>query len=282
MKTNKNFIYILLMLLSVSITFNSTMVMADDDDDEGIEDTTETLSENENSSASNIKDNEKGLENAGDMYKLDNITAENFQKISNIERENTLIKLKIEQEKLKLEFERQEVEKRKLKSNEKDEERQRKIKAEEQERKLAQEKKRTEDENRRQEEERKVREEKENLNRELMEKIKSANMSNSKDVKQLTALLATMSGKQLSDLGSFRVSGDNTSEERPEAFEDKYKLRSIIGSGGELTANVENLKRNTTFKVKKDSLIDEWLVIDIRGSSIVLKSGTKTKVLSIN
>ena len=61
-----------------------------------------------------LYENEEGIDDPDGMYKLDNITAETFQKISNIERENALMKLKIEQEKLKLDLQKQEAEKKKL------------------------------------------------------------------------------------------------------------------------------------------------------------------------
>ena len=278
---NKLF-YILLILGLLTFSTKSKVVFAAEDDDiEEMEEIEDGDSLKEQKQKTNLYDNEKGLE--GDkMYKLDSVTADTFQKISNIEKENVLMKLKIEQEKLKLEIEKQEIEKRRLKSNELDLERQRKIKIEEQERKLALEKKKTDEEVARIEAEKQEKIKQETLNKQIMDKINSADMSNSEDVKYLTQLLSMANnGKQgFSDLGSGRSKYEQDEKEVP--FEEKYKLRSIIGAGGKLTANIQNLQKNISFKVKQGSFIDDWSVTDIKGTSVLLQNGKKRKVLSLN
>ena len=301
MKNKKNIFYILMLLLAINFSFTTKAVYANDEDDiiEDTEDVAEKdeqekepattmIDENpdEENSTSNtatktdIFENEKGLEDAGDMYKLDKMTADTFQKISDIERENVLMKLKIEQQKLKLDLEKQEVEKRKLKNREIDEERQRKIKIEEEERKLAQEKKKTELEQEKLNAEKKAKEQQEELQNQIKEKIASSDLTDPNAIKSLKTLMATLTGKPIPDLGAGRVGGSD--EDSYSSFEDRYKLKSIIGAGGKLSANIENKSKGTTFKVSQGSKIEEWVVEDIRGTSILLKNGTKTKILNIN
>ena len=282
MREKKNIFYILILLFTMNFSLQTKIVYANDNEDV-IEDTEETSEneETENSTGnSNVYDNEKGLEDAGDMYKLDKMTADTFQKISNIERENILMKLKIEQQKLKLDLEKQEVEKRKLKNREIDDERQRKIRIEEEERKLAQEKKKTELEQERLNEEKKAKEKQEELQNQIKEKLASADLTDPAAIKGLKSLMASIGGKSV-DLGAGRIGGNNDADSYS-SFEDRYKLKSIIGAAGKMSANIENTAKGSTFKVSQGSRIEEWVVEDIKGTSILLKNGAKTKILNIN
>ncbi len=297
MKNRKSFFYILMLLLTISFSFTPKFVYASDDDDviedvdastdseektEGTESSAAADESTENGTAkTDIYENEKGLEDSGDMYKLDKMTADTFQKISNIERENILMKLKLEQQKLKLDLEKQEVEKRKLKNREIDEDRQRKIKIEEEERKLAQEKKKTELEQEKLDADKKAKQQQEELQNQIKEKIASADLTDPKAIKSLQALVASVGGKPL-DLGAGRIGARGDDDSSYSSFEDRYKLKSIIGAAGKMSANIENTSKGNTFKVQQGSRIEEWLVEDIKGTSILLKNGAKTKILNIN
>ena len=150
-KQGKYTLLFILMLVSV-FTFNTSPVFAQEEEfeEEFIENEEvleEELAEDEEFDDDEFDDemesddlyaNEEGIDDPTGMYKLDDITAETFQKISNIERENALMKLRIEQGKLKLDLQKQEAEKKKIEANALEDERQREIKKEEQERKLNQ------------------------------------------------------------------------------------------------------------------------------------------------
>ncbi len=289
---NKNLCLSMLLIFSFAFTFNSSPVKAQEEnvdeeylDDEYIDDGYQDEFYDENFEAEGFDDgfetselysNAEGLEDPDGIYQLDNITAETFQKISNIERENALMKLKIEQGKLKLDLEKQKAEKKKIEANAEEEERQRQIKQEEQERKLALERKKQQElEEKEQEEKEKKAREKE-ISDKLLEKINSADLSNPDDIKVLTQLMSLTTGKNVSDLGAAKLD----TEEVP--FDEKYTVKSIMGAGGNLVANVENTVKKTTFKVKVGSMIDEWVVEDIRGTSVLLKKGNEVKVMNLN
>ena len=155
---NKNIIYVLFTMLAFIFTFNTSAVFAqsqtDNEEEEYSDEGEEYLDEEDavdegedmgdeefadEEGGAELYENEEGIDDPDGMYKLDNITAETFQKISNIERENALMKLKIEQEKLKLDLQKQEAEKKKLAASIEDDARNRKIKQEEQDRKIEQE-----------------------------------------------------------------------------------------------------------------------------------------------
>ena len=253
---------------------------------------------------SSLYENEEGLEDEDGLYKLDNITAETFQRISNIERENALIKLRIEQGKLKLDLKKQAAEKKKLAASIIEEERQRTFKREEQERKIRQERLKDEQEQEklRQENEKKIKEEEAArkkaeqeaaISQELVEKIKSADLTNPDDIVALTQLMSIATGKQadLSGLGrgasketsrASKLWGEEEKKELP--FEQKYEVKAIMGVGNNLVATIKytEYEKTRTFKVKVGSYIEDWSVSDIKGSSVLLKRGSEIKVLNLN
>lgn len=292
---NKNIIYVLFTMLAFIFTFNTSAVFAqsqtdnekEEYSDEGEEylDEEDAVDEGEDmgdeefadeEGGAELYENEEGIDDPDGMYKLDNITAETFQKISNIERENALMKLKIEQEKLKLDLQKQEAEKKKLAASVEDDARNRKIKQEEQDRKIEQERRKAEEEKAKSDAERKKKEQEEAVSQQLIDKINSADLSNPDDIKALTNLMSLVTGKKPSDLGAGRVEKDEVS------FDDKYRVKSIIGASGNLVANIENTVKKSTFKVRNGSYIEDWAVQDIKGTSVLLKKGSEVKVMNLN
>ena len=277
-----------------------------EDNGNGEDDTEEEDNEFEvdNGSGSSLYENEEGLEDEEGLYKLDNITAETFQKISDMERENALIKLKIEQGKLKLDLEKQAAEKKKLAANLVEEERQRALKREAEERKIRQDRLKDEQEQEKEnlEREKKIKEEEAAkkkaeqeaaISQELMEKIRTADLSNPDDIIALTQLMSLATGKQadLSGLGkgisketsrASKLWGDDEKKEIP--FEQKYEVKSIMGVGDKLVATIKysEYEKTRIFKVKVGSYIEDWNVSDIKGSSVLLKRGSEIKVLNLN
>ena len=297
--SNKNKILLLLIMLSFAFNFNSVKAFAqsESDEEEYIEDEendvdtdtdTDSEDETENEELSDeefeegygsdeLYENQEGLDDPNNMYKLDDITANTFQQISNIERENALMKLKIEQEKLRLDLEKQKAEKKKIAANVEEDARQRKIKQQEQERKLAEEIKKQKIQEEKDAEEKKKKDREDEINKKLLDKLNSADLSNPEDVKALTTLMSLSTGKTI---GTALGAGVTQKEEVP--IEEKYSVKSIIGAGGNLIANIENIAKKSTFKVKKGSLVDDWLVEDIKGTSVLLKKGSSVKVMNLN
>jgi len=290
-KSNKNKILLLLIMLSFTFNFSSVKAFAQsesEEEEEYIED--EESAENEDGEeelsdeefeegygSDELYENEEGLDDPDKMYKLDDITAATFQKISNIERENALMKLKIEQEKLKLDLERQKAEKKRIAANVEEDARQRKINRQEQERKLAEEIKMQKAQEEKDIEEKKKKDREEEINKKLLDKINDADLSNPEDVKALTTLMSLSTGKTV---GTALGAGVTQKEEVP--FDEKYTVKSIIGAGGNLIANIENATKKTTFKVRTGSVIDGWVVDDIKGTSVLLKKGSEIKVMNLN
>ena len=304
---NKNKVMLLLIIFSFVFTFNTNNVFAQNADDKeeyieeednvadesvenGDEEVEEDTDESEDAADDEISDeefeegygseelyaNEEGLDDPNGMYKLDDIAASTFQQISNIERENALMKLKIEQGKLKLDLEKQKAEKKKITAGVEEDARQRKIKQQEQKRKLAEEIKKQKQQEEKEEEERKKKSRDAEINQKLLDKLNSADFSNPEDVKALTALMSLSTGKPLDKaLGSGNM-------QKEETLEDKYSVKSIMGAGGNMVATIENIAKKSTFKVKVGSIIDQWLVADIRGTSVLLKKGSEIKVMNLN
>ena len=288
-KQGKFTLLFILMLLSV-FTFNTSPVFAQEEDfeeeivedeefldeeEEFLEDEEEFL--DEEMEADDLYANEEGIDDPTGMYKLDDITAETFQKISNIERENALMKLRIEQGKLKLDLQKQAAEKKKIEANALEDERQREIKKEEQERKLAQARRKEQEELDKDLAEKKKKQQEEELQKKLMEKINSADLSNPDDVASLTQLMTLATGKSVSDLGK-----GNMKEKEEVPFDEKYTVKSIMGAAGNLVANVENTVKKSTFKVRAGSVIDGWFVEDVKGTSVLLKKDGQMKVMNLN
>ncbi|MBR1545026.1 MAG: hypothetical protein IJ638_03740, partial [Alphaproteobacteria bacterium] len=168
-------------------------------------------------------------------------------------------------------------EKKKIAASVEEDARQRKIKQQEQERILAQEIKKQKQQEEKDAEEKKKKEQETELNKKLLDKINSADLSNPEDVKALTTLMSLSTGKTV---GPALGAGTAQKEEVP--FDEKYSVKSIIGAGGNLIANIENVEKKSTFKVRVGSNIEQWLVADIKGNSVLLKKGNEVKVMNLN
>ncbi len=277
MKLLRKNIY-LLFTFSMMLTFNSNTISAQSD---FFEDEVSDMMYNE----SDVYENEEGIDDPTGMYELDEITADTFQQITDIERENALMELQIKQEKLKLDLEKQRAEQVKLETKLLDEERERILKQEEQERLITQEKLKAEEEEVKKEEARKKLEQEEELNNTLLEKINSADLSNPDDINAVAQLMSFVTGKKVSDLGAARIESRKPVEEeevKEELFEEKYVIKSIIGVAGDLIANLENIDTGRPVKAKKGFNVEGWYVKEIKGSSIVVEKDGQISVIYLN
>ena len=282
----KNYILFLFMLI-LSFTFNVANVkaQANDNQDEYYEDDEEyDKSEedvandedlgNEYDEGSDLYENTVDIDDPNGMYKLDDLTASTFKQITSMERQNAIMKLKIEQGKLKLDLEKQEAEKKKLALNLADEEKARELKREEQERKIEETRKKARELEEKEQEERKKKQQEEELNRKIMDKINSADLTNPDDVQALSQLLSLAGGNT--------ASLQNKNVRKADNIEDKYVIKSSAGAGGNLVANIENIEKKSTFKVRNGSVLDGWLVESVKSSSILLKKDGIAKVMYLN
>ena len=295
-KLNKKHTYFLLLfILLSSFTFNVSSVKAQADEEEYYEEEEEVyedeempeeelleeeIIEDENlgeeyNKGSDLYENTVGIEDTDGMYKLDDLTASTFKQITNMERENAIMKLKIEQGKLKLDLKKQEAEKKKLALNLAEEEKNRELRREEQERKLEEARKKARAAEEKEAEEKKKKQQEEELNRKIMEKLNATDLNNPDDVQALTQLLA-LAGGNTEGLNK------NLPARKNDELEDKYLIKSIAGAGGNLVANVENIAKKSTFKIRNGSILDGWLVESIKSSSILLKKNGLSKVMYLN
>ena len=268
-----------LFILLLSFTFDVSNVMAqegegeeefyDDEYNEESEDVGDEYDE-----GYDLYENTVDIDDPDGMYKLDDSTAAMFNQITSMERQNAIMKLKIEQGKLKLDFEKQQAEKKKLAQQQEDEEKNRRIKNEELDRKADEARRKAEQEKQQQELEAEKKRQEAELSLKISEAIKTADLSNPDDVAKLNQLLV-LSGGNVEDLKQAN-SKKNTS------VEDKYSIKSIVGAGGNLIANVENLEKKSTIKLSTGSLLDGWLVESIKSSSILLQKDGVKKVMYLN
>lgn len=262
-----------LFILFVSFNFNVANVMAQEADEEFYDD--EFYDEEEGyDEGYDLYENTVDIDDPNGMYKLDDITASMFNQITSMERENAIMKLKIEQGKLKLDLEKQEAEKKKLAQQQEDEERTRQLRLEEQERKADAERRKAEEEKEQQLAEAAKKKQEAELNRKINDMINSSDLTNPDDLHALNQLLALAGGN---------TDALNKSNSRKnQNLEDKYIIKSIVGAGGNLVANVENIDKKSTLKLTNGSLLDGWLVESIKSSSILLKKDGIAKVMYLN
>ncbi|MBD5405405.1 hypothetical protein HDR59_02535 [bacterium] len=223
---------------------------------------------------SDLYENTVDIDDPNGMYKLDDATAAMFNQITSMERQNAIMKLKIEQGKLKLDLEKQQAEKKKLILQQEDEDRTRKIKLEEQDRKAEEARRKAETERQQQDIEAQKKKQEAELNLKISEAISSANLSNPDDVAKLNQLLV-LSGGNAESL-------KQANSKQKTSVEDKYTIKSIVGAGGNLIANVENVEKKSTIKLSTGSLLDGWLVESIKSSSILLQKDGVKKVMYLN
>ncbi len=285
---NKNS-YIFLSLLLTLISFNSNHLKAQEqnqdvytdeefyDDGEFYEDEEFYEDDPQYQEGSDLYENTEGIDNTDGLYTLDEETANTFKQIISMERDNAIMKLKLEQEKLKLDLQKQEAEKKKLELNLADEERTRKLKMEEQERKAEEARKKAQAEQEKLEAEQLKKQQEEELSRKIMEKINSADFSNPEDIQALNQLLVLSGGD-----ASLLKNNKSSQKEENQEVDNKYAIKSIVGAGGNLIANVENVEKKSTMKVRKGSIIDGWFVESINSSSILLKKDGIAKVMYLN
>ncbi len=269
----------LLFILFASFTFNARNVMAqayDDEEEEFYDDEEyeDEEDEDEYEDGADLYENTVDIDDPNGMYKLDDLTAATFKQITSLERKNALMKLKIEQEKLKLDLKKQEAEKKKLAIQQEDEERTRKLKLEEQERKAAEARRKDEEALAKEKAEREKEQQNAEINRKISELVSTADLSDPENMKMLNQLLALSGGN--TDI----LKNSNTKDKKE--LEDKFSIKSIVGAGGNLIANVENLEKKSTIKVTKGTILDGWLVESIKSSSILLKKDGIAKVMYLN
>ncbi|MDR1476555.1 MAG: hypothetical protein LBI17_00295, partial [Rickettsiales bacterium] len=120
----------------------------------------------------------------------------------------------------------------------------------------------------------------EELNRTIAEKIKTADLSNPEEIAAITQLMRMTSNSEgLKELNSISTTA-NAKRETP--IEEKYAIKSIAGAGGNLVANVENIEKKTSIRLRVGSELDGWAVDSIKNSSILFKKDGSSKIMYIN
>jgi hypothetical protein len=248
-------------------------------------DMVESISAIESTSRTDISENADGL---GDdpLFKLDSPAAKTFEKMTTMERENAIMKIQIEQEKLKLDLKKQLAEKKKvelaledeesnraLKKNEarrKQREAERKFKEEEEEAVKKAEQKRKEDE----------------INQKILERVSSADFSNPEQLANIAQLMSMTPGGAPAGLNALLAGrgagGDSKVAAGMLGFDKKYVIKSIVGAGGNMTANVENVETKAMSRLKKGSTLDGWTVDSITRANILFKQGDQEKIMNLN
>jgi hypothetical protein len=279
--------FLLLLLSAFTFAFTPARAQTQEEDtpaeEEEYFDEEEENYDDEAFQGGDVYENTIDLDDTEGNYKLDDATAQTFQTMTSMERENAIIKLRIEQGKLKLDLEKQKAEKRKLDLAMADDEKTRELKREEQERKAEQERKKAEEEAERSRSEQEKKKREEEINRQIMTKLQTVDFSNPDEVNAVTQLMAMVPGndRQLSSI----TNNANKSQQAPKdtmTFEDKYAIKTIIGAGGNLVATIENKEKKSTFKVSSGSMMDGWTVDSVKNSSILLKKDGLSKVMYLN
>ncbi|MDR0367034.1 MAG: hypothetical protein LBH41_00460 [Rickettsiales bacterium] len=226
-----------------------------------------------------LYENSEGVDEEGGLFKLDADAAETFKTMTAMERANALMKLKIEQEKLSLDLEKQRAEKKKIAISLQEAENVRRKKEEEASLAAAAAEAKLQKEQDAAAAEEEEKRQKADLNRQILAKVQAADLNDPDQlnaVAQLMALSPTASPDAAEALSSLK------SKPQGKSFEDKYALKSIIGAGGSLSANIENKEKSATTRVKKGSFIEDWTVEGITASSVLLKKGDQSKIMSLN
>jgi hypothetical protein len=253
--------------------------------DEELPEEDEEAYEEETFQGSDVYENTSGLDDPDGLYKLDDATAQTFQTMTSMERDNAIMKLKIEQGKLKLDLEKQKAEKRKLAMTLADDEKARELKREEQERKAEQERRKAEEETEKLKAEQDKKKREDAINKQIMEKLQTVDFSNPDEVNAVTQLMAMVPGndRSLSSLNNNASARSQTQDRKDTAtFEDKYGIKAIVGAGGNLVATIENKEKKSTFKVSAGSMIDGWVVESVKSSSVLLRKDGANKVMYLN
>lgn len=256
----------------------------DEEDDEEGEDDGDRASM---AASTDIRKNSEGVDNPDGRFTISAAPAALFQKMMEMERDNALMELQIKREKLTLDLERQRAEKEKVKLSLQDEENARKRKAAEENMIVEDERMRRQAENAKIQAELKKQQSEDELNRSLMAKIAAADMSDPNQVSAVAQLLAMTPGAAASmpamvrdQVAASRASKSDKSAEESEDVADKYIIRSIVGSGGNYTANMEtNDSKRTAFRVKKGSKLDSWGVMGVAKDSVLISRDGETKTL---
>jgi len=234
----------------------------------------------------NIRENTKGI-GSDPLFSLDNDAAKTFEQMTNMERENAVMKLQIEQEKLRLDLRRQFVEKKKIELALEDEESNRTLRRSENVRRQREAERRAseeeEDLKRRTEQKR----QEEELNRRILASVEGADLSNPEQLAAVKQLMSMSSGGVPSNLnalmgapgGGPSISG---SQAPSKDFDSKYVIKSIVGAGGNMTANVENVENRQIFRVRVGTVLDGWKVESVTRTSILLKNGEQEKIMNLN
>ncbi|MDR1009437.1 MAG: hypothetical protein LBL52_04265 [Rickettsiales bacterium] len=227
-----------------------------------------------------IYDNTAGVSEENGLFKLDGPAADTFKTMTAMERANALMKLKIEQERLALDLERQRAEKKKVALSLEEAERNRAKKDEEAalasaaaEAKLA----REEEEAAAVADKRKRDEE---LNKQIIARVAQANLSDPDQLNAVAQLMALAPGSNANEeaIAGLKAAGSN----RQMSFDERYALKSIVGAGGNLSANIEDKEKKTATRVKKGSMLGDWVVESVTGTSVLLKKGETSKIMNLN
>ena len=244
-----------------------------------------------------LEDATVGINNRDGRFSLAATPAALFMQIAEMERDNAIMRLRIERERLNLDLERQRAEMQQvgLALEEERAARARRIAEEEAiaeeeiwMRQIEAERAPAEIDRQQQENE---------LNRRVLDRITSADLSDPAQVSAIAQLLAFAPGAattlpaavrdQIISTRDARVERDYEPEmpapaPRPVGFDERFTIRSIAGAGGRFTANVENNDTSATMRLRQGSNLEGWMVSDITRSAVVFRRGAEMQILHMN
>lgn len=260
----------------------------EDNDEDGDDDSSEYYAEDDSYGAvGNLEDNAIGISNPDGRFTLAASPAALFKKMAEMERENAIMKLKIEREKLNLDLKRQRAEMKKVGLSLQEEEAARARRAAEDAFLAEEEVLRRQLEADRQQAEIARQQQENELNRRILDKITNADLSDPDQVSAVAQLLAFAPGAtttlpavvrdQLSAGRGARAAAPEP--EIPETLESKFTIRSIVGAGGKFTANLENKSTAAVVRLRQGSNLEGWTVASVNKDSVVLRREGDTQII---
>jgi hypothetical protein len=119
------------------------------------------------------------------------------------------------------------------------------------------------------------------LNRRILERISSADLSDPNQVSAIAQLLAFAPGAtttlpavvrdQLTvNRPMARVDFDDDDSDSAKNLSTRFTIRSIVGAGGQFTANMENNESRSVVRLRRGSNLEGWSVSNVTRDAVIL------------
>jgi len=244
-----------------------------------------------------LKESTVGISNPDGRFTLAASPAALFMKIAEMERDNAIMKLKIEREKLNLDLERQRAEMQKVGLSLEEERAARARRAAEDEALIGEETMRRQLEAERQLAEIDRQNQENELNRRILDRISSADLSDPAQVAAIAQLLAfapgaatTLPAAVREQITAEKVSAKNARDRNEGAaaaaaqeskLSSKFTIRSIVGARGQFTANLENNETKAVARLRHGSNFEGWIVSNVTRDSVVFSRDGETQTIQM-